>query len=1063
MAILKKKFTKISLISLVGFSFLAAVAGSLAWFMGGGFETKKQADGEIGLRSYFYTGDGLTESTAFEITSPIHMFNLSQLQNIGLFPEKRYFRIGHYDETDGEYKVIVDYDSSGYPIWGNTLDMTGTTIAPIGNEATPFIGEFDGNGIPVLNATVKGNPEDIGFFGYVGYQGDINGLVLSNPTIESLGYNSDSTNKQYQLFNPEIEDLYYQSSLYFEKFTKVKFFGYDIDSQSRDIGTLLTNENGLGGSTYSNINYDGNGNLIHVDKGTEAIPAVNYIYNGYFDIKFPQDFLDDPGVAMTAEERNKIENDPFTYSWVASTPLIQEETCIDITGDSENDTLPMINLTKLINAGDEEGEFNREDVNSTVKTRLYLYASVEYKNFEYSRVIQSYDVEFHSNKLSSSEGYSMAMFCDYVAPASQEHTVTNYHHGNNIGFLAGHLDGNMQYCYVYGHNDEMSNRGAHLIMNNTDNMSPIATTSDIGLVGEVGEGVYNRLDPDMGVMVNGDTGVMNFTKIYEGIRKDFKAGDTAKAGHVGSPTANYISISGTDQSGKSIINTSDTSLFENYKEYLRYDTVNGQKHYLSGLNYTVPNGTAVDPGDDAGLWHNYTLTQNTINDHPELNSVDFLWNRVIQDEDGIDRGLGVFKLATVYNSSASNPNSDDVYKSMGKTAIVNGTDKDKVYFSTAEYDHKKNNNSGQAWKDEFPVRGSTIPSYSDVGSFDYNFERDYNYCFELDLKQIKDTGGYNMMSNTDSPWLANYLSSKLINKKGEAVEPGSKRFGFMFRSSDATELEALSSYMAVGYPKKSNKSSYGGKYYPSNSIVFKIDNENGANVSVVAKRNDVTIYSHHSTVQSSSDITPLYTMRVKSASSDISPDIDAHRYFKFDVKKTVIEDGKQVIKTGVTGTEAVPFDNDMKDSNNLYAHIFKLPQGEYVIGAAADGSNNDSTADIYYLAVQGQNDGDLGSDIVSEIGNVLDDVDFLTQVPSKSAFPNDLAKADFQFYAQFNSLQGDFMVNTVSLSATNYISLEFEGPDDQIFVNKLALTCNSLSPHYYVRGEEITKGYHPYR
>ena len=1054
-------FSKVSLISLVGFSLLAAVTGAVAWFIGGNYKNDKQAEGEIGLRSYFYDGDGLSESTAFEITTPTHMYNLYQLQNIGLFPEKRYFQIGHRDPNDNQYKVIVGYEQNGDPIWGNKLDMTGTEIAPIGNEATPFNGKFNGFGIPVENLVVKGNPEDIGFFGYIGYQGDITGLVLSNPTIESLGYSSESTNKQYQLFNPEIEDLYYQSSLYFEKFTKVKFIGYNIESQSRDIGTMLTNPNGLGGSVYTNINYDGNGNLVHVNKGTETIPDINYVYNGYFDIRFPQDFLDDPGVAMTAEERANIEADPFTYHWVASTPLISEESCIDITGDSKPDALPMINLTKLINAGTEEHDFNQEDVNSTVKTRLYLYASIEYKNFEYSRVIQSYDVEFHSNKNTTNDGYSMAMFCDYVAQPDAYHTVTNYHHGNNIGFLAGHLDGNMQYCYVYGHDNSSTQRGGHLIMNNENGMAPIATTSDMGLIGEVGEGVYNKLDPDMGTMLHGDTGVMNFTKIYQGIRKDLVAGDVAKAGHINSPKANYVSYSGTDQDGNSIINTSEASLFANYEEYLRYDTVNNQKQYFSGVNFDVPSGTAVDPGDHYELWHNYTITSGKLNSNPEINSVDFLWNRVIQDEEGIERGLGVFKIATVYDSSASDPTSGDMYKSMGKTAIINGDDHPLVYFSTAEYDHAKNNNNGKPWAEESPIRGTTLPSYSDTNSFDYNFERDYNYCFELDLSQISQTGGYNYMSNTDSPWLSNYLQSKLIDKKGNPVEPGSKRFGFMFRSSDATELSALSSYMPVGYPKKSAKSSYGGSYYPSNSIVFKIDNENGANVSVVARRNDVTIFSHHSNVQASSDIVPLYTMRVSSASNDAS--IDAHRYFKFDVQKEVIEDGQPVIKKGVTGTQAVPFDDNMQDNDNLYAHIFKLPQGEYVIGAASDGNKNEATADIYFLAVQGQNDGDLGSDIVSEIGNSVSDIDFLTEEPTKAAYPNDLAKADFQFYAQFNTLQGDFMVNTRSVNTSNYISLEFEGPTDPRFVNKLALTCSSASPRYYVKGEEFTKIYHSYR
>ena len=1046
----KGLLSKILLSCITGFSFVACATAAVAWFVRKGAETTKQADGQLGLRSYFYAGDGLSEHTAYEITTPTHMYNLSQLQNIGLFPNKTFFQLGHKDEHSDDYKVIVGYDGNGNPVWGDELDMNGVVIPPIGNEATPFMGQFRGNGIPVSNIHVQGNPEDIGFFGYIGFEGDVTGLILKNATVESLGYNSTSTNKQYKLFNPEIEDLYYQSSQYFEKFTKVKFYGYDNVGGHRDAGTLLTQANGLGGSSYGNLNNNG-GNLITI---TNQEHQEEYIYNGYFDIKFPQDFLDDSGTSMTSAERSSIENDPFKYSWVSSTPLIQNQKCISIDGDETNDEVPMINLTKLINAGTEgDTDFNRPDVDATTKTRLYLYATIEYKNFVYSRVIQAYSIEFHSNHDQQNVGYSMAMFCDYVGTSDDSHTVTNYHHGNNIGFLAGHLDGNMSKCYVYGNDNGSTEHGSHLIFNNASGMCPIATTSDIGLIGEVGEGVYNKMDPDVGALKGGDIGVMNFTKIYEGIREDFPNNYTTKAGHFSTYSANYIAYT-----GKRNLD-GENSLFNNYEKYLRYATIGGTKHYLSGVKYTIPNGSAVDTGDDPTLWHNYNITNDLMNSHPEINSVDFIWNDLIQDEENTPRGLGVFKIATVHNADASNPDGVDMYRSMGGSAIVNGKDYTKVYFSTAEYDHTKNNNFNTAWPDgTFPVRGSTIPSYSDIGSFDYNFGRDYNYCFELDLDQIADTNGYNYMSNTDSPWLTNYLSSRLINNKGEAVEPGSKRFGFMFRSSDAEELDALSSYMAVGYPKAAAKSSYDGSYYPSNSIVFKIDNENGANVSVVAKRNDVTIYNHHSNTSSTNDIVPLYTMRATKASND-SPTIDANRYFKFDVKQTVIEGGHEVNKYGVTGTEAVPYGDNMLDDDLLYAHIFKLPKGEYVIGSPASGV----TSDIYYLAVQGQNEGDIGTDTGSAIGNTLDEVDFLTVAPVKSDFPNNLVLADIQFYAQFNTSTGDFEVALKNVESINRLSMLFEGPDDPMFVNKFSVTCSADFPHYYIRNEKFTKNHHPYR
>ena len=208
-------------------------------------------------------------------------------------------------------------------------------------------------------------------------------------------------------------------------------------------------------------------------------------------------------------------------------------------------------------------------------------------------------------------------------------------------------------------------------------------------------------------------------------------------------------------------------------------------------------------------------------------------------------------------------------------------------------------------------------------------------------------------------------------------------------------------------------------------------------------------------------------MRATKASADV-PSVDAHRYFKFDVKKTVIENGEEIIKNGVTGTEAVPFDNNMLDDDLLYAHIFKLPKGEYVIGSKREYVPNTNpkvkeTADIYYLAVQGQNEGDIGSDTGSTIGNELDAVDFLTAAPTKADYPNNLVKANIQFFGQFNTLHGDFEVSLKYVDSANRLSLLFEGPDDPVFVTKFSVTCSDTSPHYYIRNEKFTKIYHPYR
>ena len=82
---------------------ISAVSFSFAWFKGLGDKLKDEnLPGEIGLRGYFYAGTGQSIEDPYEIVSPIHFYNLSRLQNYGIFPEKSYFQIDHiFNENDG--------------------------------------------------------------------------------------------------------------------------------------------------------------------------------------------------------------------------------------------------------------------------------------------------------------------------------------------------------------------------------------------------------------------------------------------------------------------------------------------------------------------------------------------------------------------------------------------------------------------------------------------------------------------------------------------------------------------------------------------------------------------------------------------------------------------------------------------------------------------------------------------------------------------------------------------------------------------------------------------------
>ena len=69
---------------------LASIAISMAsftilWFRGGDTETEgENLSGLVGLRGYFFAGSG-SRSDPYEIVYPIHLYNLSRLQNYGIF------------------------------------------------------------------------------------------------------------------------------------------------------------------------------------------------------------------------------------------------------------------------------------------------------------------------------------------------------------------------------------------------------------------------------------------------------------------------------------------------------------------------------------------------------------------------------------------------------------------------------------------------------------------------------------------------------------------------------------------------------------------------------------------------------------------------------------------------------------------------------------------------------------------------------------------------------------------------------------------------------------------
>lgn len=1104
---MKKFFSKI----LIGCIALATLTTSLAaltiaWFTGPGGKTEDQAvDGVVGLRNYFYKGTGVF-GDPYEIVTPEQFYNLSLLQSLGVFSSKKWFKVGH-DFGSG---TLMCMNGQTYE---SKLDMSklpaGMTIRPIGTEGTPFYGNFDGSGIPICGLEVHGSPDDIGVFGYVAKGGNVENLVCQDLEIHSDGYSAVNTYPDYKLYHEDLVDvgtIFSNQASDFMNDTNLYFYVPSTGTDEVTWGSIKPG--GFKG-------YNGSGTLISgldVTTGTNA--TIKEVYekderghdvltgllykNGYFKFTHP----------------NKTQTYPFTYSWESSSPLIKKVPLKTLIGGSSEEEVMAIDLQSIsvIPANPEQAtnDFNNGTANMQIDARISLSATYldEVNNISYSRVIQTYKCEFNSHKTQyGSGGFTMRIYCDYMDQDIQQDHETNYVHGNNIGFLAGHVDGTIKDSYVYE---------GELHFNKTGNTS-VYTESQIGLVGEIGTNVANGSINSVGKTENGDTGIINYSNIYNKIRDDMKVGMTVKAGHYGSQS--YISYGrylkdGYNSSRDILVDVVDPVtgdyVLDEYDEKVREaieivkdnqgneiarinhgstnsvsDFADFLRRYQNGpINeYITKTSSDMSAIQDDG-WHDYQL--NSIAQGSDFNSVDFLWNRIIEDEKDANgkitknRGMGVFKILTVENTAVvdaikadSSKYADYCLENLGATSILNGVPKTKVYFSTAEYDHTKSNlhntfgSNGDGWN---PFRATTIPSYpsdlagEDIHSFDYPFSRDYNYCFEMDLEQMPllrngTSDEYNnYFWNTDSPFLTTYLNSVLVDADGTAVTKSganNELYGFRFMSSEGEIVDSLSSYMPIGglgskVSFDDNNDGTADRAYPSNCIVFKIDNTDGANISVVANKGDITIHKINYEENSTTSYTTqkMYTMKSKNVS-----DYDSHRYFKYDATPNASPN---------TTTITEKYD-DMGDNNALYGHIFHIREsGTYAI-SSENGTEN-SKARLYFLAVQGQDDASVGvKKNTALVGDANVNVDFIVNEPTLTLFSgdkanetNNLGKASFQFKAEFdNSSNKVFSVDVKKITNVgNYVRLNWDGT----FVT--ALKLHSIKGNkYYICHDGTEKDY----
>ncbi len=82
----------------------------------------------------------------------------------------------------------VSTNLSGSYALGTNLDLTKASVNPIGSDATPFSGIFNGQGFSISNLSLKGSLGGIGYGLFVGNTGTLEHLVLNNINVRSSGY-----------------------------------------------------------------------------------------------------------------------------------------------------------------------------------------------------------------------------------------------------------------------------------------------------------------------------------------------------------------------------------------------------------------------------------------------------------------------------------------------------------------------------------------------------------------------------------------------------------------------------------------------------------------------------------------------------------------------------------------------------------------------------------------------------------------------------------------------------------------------------------------------------------
>ena len=942
--------TILTCISLVTMSFMVALVPlTLSLFI-------KQAEsdgfyGEVSLRSYFDSGDGTSEDTAFVITRPRHMYNLSRLQGLGVFDTKTYFRLGLVDDDGNPYCYLDDTSSIRIPYLDMSSENSRYDFQPvnaIGSEAMPFYGEFDGQGLEIKDLNVYADPEDAGLFGYTAHGSKIKNLFLDNITIHATGY------------TPEYAELYGEPAENEDDPFDDSEFTYivgDDDSTATTFGrTQVSKFERIYFDATSVFNWNGSGTAP-----TVSTPAPIISYNPPEDLGYKYKLL------ISGDFLKEIEEDEEEGEGQSQE---EDEDKKDVVGVDLFEVFDFFRQKKAVaNIG-----FPIEASSSV----SFVASMTDSYGLDHSKVVMTLDFHF---SLNAKDSNTVTMVCRI-----------GKEHGNNIGLIVGHCDGSISDCYV--HDGEFVMNDGNIVDESGATYSSLANGSNYGLIGLVGGTVHNiaAQESGSGTGAGKDIGVLDFTTVYEDIIND-NNGYSFNNG-----TGHESNVNGYGTSNNGIIYKPSNSI--TYREYLRKD--NGGNYVTYAVNTVSFNSQKVIASPDLGI---FTIATNQTGTGMNEEAGDStLPNSMVSKEATSINSNQIYYTTGEYQKDGGISFSEyrDSFKSDNPTEFHPGYHFPHINQVTSGSFEQRNKHQN------YIIRFKMDVQLNDQG----RKERASGKGFYLSDVDEETTGGYFMsryfenilVDQNSEPIPSNDENGRdgvmLKTVLGDEIE----RLTCSFATPD---MSYSSSTTEQNKPKRFcvKNTEFGNP--AANSVNFEIKTKM-ANVTVVAGLADINspaalgVYRIDNTGRTVYNASLSYINDREYDNPDYAffmPTDNQLAYFDYKVDENNVghigvykttgsaSDASDTWEEATSSTDAtVPKEYGLSREHGfatgktrLYAHTFKLPEGRYCLGSATglNRGGGEGLAKIYYLCAQGQTDGQLTyEDNAFTEENTVQNVDF---------------------------------------------------------------------------------------